>query len=213
MKHIVVALLIVVGCGKQDEAPAPAVDKASVTADKPVDTPVERSADTPAAPKAAEPKPADTSRGACHIVGSGAVTFDQTTPHTGPSSLAIMQWHDAAMRQKMGYPDEGMILNCLGPNIRLNVLTATGTPFPMKPATYQVGGKGAAIKVLGSMKLPDKEVSILKAEGTLEITAFDAKHIAGKGEINIQSTVPVSGKTTLAIDFDMQCDGLSGCAR
>lgn len=208
MKHIVIASLIVVGCGKKDEAPAPYADKRSVTADKPIDKPVEPSGDKPA-----EPPAADTSKGACHVVGSGAVTFDQTTPHSGPSVLAIMQWHDPAMRQKIGYPDEGMILNCLGPNIRLNILTANDAPFPMKPATYQVGGKGAAIKVLGSMKLPDKEVSILKAEGTLEITAFDAKHIAGKGEIKVLSTVPASGETTLAVDFDMQCTGLSGCAK
>ena len=118
------------------------------------------------------------------------------------------------MRTKLGYEKEGMILNCLGEHVRLNVMTGgPGKAFPTKPGSYKLG-KGGDARVLGTVShvAAKKGLSILGSDGTLEITAFDDKHIAGKGEFTAH-TLPNKGDVKITFDFDMQCYGLSGCVK
>jgi hypothetical protein len=193
MKHLLLAGLCVIGCSKKDEnAPAPAptpATKAPIAAPEPPAQP-------PAQPPA--PKAVDVSHGECHVVAKGAI-----------SMLNVFQWHTPEMRQKMGYKNEGMILNCLGKLVQVNLLTPD-KPFPTKPGTYKIG-KGGDISLMGSIRPPGaKSASIWKPEGTVEITAFDDKHIAGKVTAKAE-TLPKSTDLELEITFDMQCYNLSGC--
>lgn len=214
-----VVLLLLAACGGKKEDKAGAANGAGQPAtaeSKPAETPAEK----PAGTATADAGP-DTSHGVCHVVGSGAVTFEQTTPNTGMSMFSVMQWHTPEIRRQLGYADEGFIMNCGGPSIELSVMTSRDkvekVSFPMQPAMYAVGrGKGKQIFVLGSIKPAEggKPMSILDAEGTLEITAFDNKHMAGKAEIVIAKTIPpASGAITLTLDFDLTCHGQGGCPK
>lgn len=205
MKHVLIASLVLVGCGskKDDKQNAPTPAEPAVKEAPPPEVP------KPEAPAAA----VDTTYGFCHVTGSGAVTFDQKTGHTGGSMLNIMQWHTEEMRQQVGYAAEGIILNCLGKEIRLNLLSDKTKPFPTKPATYKLGRNGDLV-IMGTVPHPDEKrgLSLVPQTGTLEITAFDDNRIAGKGEL-VARTMPDKGELKLAIDFDLQCRNLSGCVK
>jgi hypothetical protein len=152
-------------------------------------------------PKPKKPPPPEDMNRTCHITGSGAVAFDQTTHPGGPMAMAVMNWLDPAMRDKLGYGKEGFIINCSGEKMDLNILTATNKEFPMKPAKYVIGGGYSPVRVLGTIK-DGTEYNIAKGDGELEITAFDDKHIAGKGTFT-PTTFPARAGITIAFDFDM----------
>jgi hypothetical protein len=211
--HKLLLALMLIGCGgKKDEGAAsdkPAA-KPETTAANPAETtdkPVEPDANSPAA----KPR-TDTSYGSCHIVATGAATVDETLSHTGGSMLNVFQWHTPEMRKQIGYADEGMILNCLGKDMKINIVTKKA--FPTKPGTYKFGGVGMPrdLMLMGSIKGVDgKLASIMQATGQLEITAFDEKHIAGKLSATVETLPKATGEIKVAVDFDMQCHGLSGC--
>ena len=214
MRMLLIASVAILGCGgKKDDGGASSSGKISGAPVEPAPPapPVDKPADKPPADKPPADKPTtDTTHGTCRVVATGAVAFEQTSAHTGGSVLNVMQWHAPEMRAQMGYADEGMILNCLGDHVRLNVVTAKGASFPMKPAAYEVGGKDAVVRIMGQIEHPDGDLSVMKSKGNLEITAFDDKHIAGKGTLTVE-TLPKKGDVELAVTFDLQCYGLSGC--
>ncbi len=206
-KLIIATSVLAAACGGKEE------DKVRATAAPTTEVDKKPAPTAPTKPVPTETAP-DFTYGYCHVAGSGAVTFDQKTAHTGSSVLNVMQWHTEEMRTKLGFAAEGIILNCLGKDVRLNIVSKQkGGAFPMKPASYKLG-KGSAIGVLGTVTHADEKggLSIVGTDGTLEITAFDSKHIAGKGEITIK-TLPAKGDIKLTIDFDMQCRDLSGCPK
>lgn len=204
MRHLLL-VIVLAACGGKKEENATATPEAAKPADP---TPPVAKTEPPAVQV---PKADDFAHGYCRVVGSGAVTFDQKMPHTGGSMLNVYQWHTEDMRSKMGFKPEGMTLNCLGDGVRLNVIAAGA--FPTKPAKYTFGKKGE-LKLMGTIKHADERngLSIMGADGSLDITAFDDKHIAGKGEVTVK-TLPDKGEIKLALEFDMQCYGLSGCVK
>lgn len=193
----VAALVFVVSCGGKKEeatpAPASASAKPEMTGEKPAAKPDDKPAD----------KPVDTSRGTCKIVTTGAVAVEQTSGNSGPSTISVVQWLPPETRKQLGYGDEGLILNCLGKDARINILTKRDQPFPMKPGSYQVG-KGGSMTVMGALGPRGSETHLSTVDGTIEITAFDASRIAGKGTLKAKALAG-KGDIELAIDFDMQC--------
>lgn len=208
MHKVLIASLLLIGCKKSEQA---ASHKA---ADKPAETPAATTpaAETPPVDTSKPGRPPDTSYGTCRVVATGALAFEQESPHTGGSMLNIFQWHSPEMRQNMKYPDEGMILNCLGKDVRLNVMTRPRVAFPMKPGTYGVGTADAGLFVTGQITKPGGDLSVTKSTGQVEITHFDDDRIAGKGTVTVQ-TMPDSGESKLEISFDLKCYGLSGCKK
>ena len=210
MKMYVLASLLAatIGCGgKKDENKAAATETAKPAPPAPAD---------PATPPPADEKPEPTEKaedfthGFCHVTGTGAATFDQKTGHGGPSTLSVMQWQTDKV-QEMSGAKEGLILNCLGEHVKLNLLTKKS--FPTKTATYAIG-KDGEVSVLGSIKHPDEKdgLSLMTQAGTLEITAFDDKHIAGKGELTAK-TLPDKGEIRIRFDFDFTCHGHGRCPK
>lgn len=202
-------MLLLVGCGKKDDAPA----ASSKSADTPATASTDKPADKPADPPPAKQPPApDTSKGSCTIEVSGDMTVTETTAHTGPMTLNVFQWLSPDERSKMGWADEGLIMNCLGENVKLNILSKPKQPFPSGARKLKVG-RGGDLTVMGQIgKRPD-DLSLMKVDGTGELTTFDDKRIAGKLELTGDGILHSGGSKSVKINvtFDMQCAGLSGC--
>lgn len=204
----VAVVLVLVACGgKKEEPPAAAPTPAK---------PAPAAEPTPPKPEPAAKveKADDFAHGYCHVAGTGAATFDQKTGHTGASMLSVMQWQTEEIRKTLGASSEGIILNCLGDGVRLSFVSHAAKPFPTKPATYKINNRERQITVMGTVKHPDVKdgLSIMAPDGTFEVTAFDGKHIAGKGTLTAK-TLPDKGEIKLTFDFDLQCYGLSNCGK
>lgn len=206
MHKLLITSLLLIGCGKKKESGGSnqvTVKPAEPVAEQTVEKPVAETADKPG-------RPPDASYGTCRVAATGALSFEQVSDHTGGSMLNIFQWHTPEMRQNMHYPDEGMILNCLGEDVRLNVMTRPRSPFPMKPGSYEVGTPGTSLFVTGQITGKEGNLSIVKSTGSIDITEFDDSHIVGKGTLTFD-TQPATGESKLDINFDLKCYGLSGC--
>lgn len=206
--RIVAVVAVAAACGgTKDEPPATADPPAAPPADPPAAPPA------PVAPPAdppAEPVAVDTSNGSCRVIGRGAMTFDQTSGNA-PNALVVWQWHTPEKRAQLGAAGDGFAINCLGKDIRLNILSAKGHGA-YGPRTYTVGGKGAGVRIMGQIGEVKgrKDASIMRSSGTLTITAFDEQHIAGTLDVTV-STLPDRGEITLAATFDLNCTHHGAC--
>ncbi len=134
--------------------------------------------DEPPAPPPAAPPPTpppvqhmSTDHGACELTVGGE------TEKIAPTSPAV---------------GEGLSLNCIGKLGRVSF--RPGTP-PAGPTTYKIERTTHDVVVLARAK--DKQLG--NVEGTIDITALDARHVAGT--IDLSGTAG-SARVTITGSFD-----------
>lgn len=203
-----VVLLAFVGCGKKDEA---AKDKGAESAPQKTETATEKP--TEKAPAAAAPAPAPPANPECKIEITGAKTAT-IVGGGGMSAASTSYWLAADDKAKHALygDDPGFLLACLGGKDSLNITSENATAETLKlgPAKLEVGAPGgkSIIKILGTVATE----SIMNAKGTIEITAFDTSHIAGKVDLTAK-LLPSDGEIKIVGEFDFKCPNLSGCGK
>lgn len=199
-----VVLLAFVGCGKKDEA---AKDKGAESAPPKTEPATEKPTEKAPEPAPAAPPPANPE---CKIEITGAKTAT-IVGGGGMSAASTSYWLAADDKAKHALygDDPGFLLNCLGGKDSLNITSqdATAETLKLGPAKLEVGGK-SIIKILGTVATE----SIMNAKGTVEITAFDTSHIAGKVELTAK-LLPSDGEVKIVGEFDFKCPNLSGCGK
>ena len=169
-----------------------------------------------AAPKPkAELKPEEL--GSCELEATGAVKAKQTS-YGGRPATNVSYWLSPDEQGTMS-AIKGFNVNCHGPDMKFSIMPGGGKPDgqPFQPKKYDIkkGTGDASVMV----SFPPKEGKAAKesdqrtlgdAAGTVDITAFDKKHIAGT--INIKGKlVPGGGAVTVTGKFDFKCPGFKGC--
>jgi hypothetical protein len=152
--------------------------------------------------------------GSCTVKVSGSITAEQTSPG-GTSRSVTSYWFapdDKQLTAMFGEDREkiSLILNCTGKDINLNILardkSKAGVPFG--PKLYTIERKGELHVMASANKEP-----LGGLKGTIEITAFDASHIAGTIELEGHVMVDKSKPVKISGTFDYKCPGFSGCAK
>lgn len=144
--------------------------------------------------------------GTCHLTASGAATADQTTKG-GKTATNISYWFEEAERKNMMGID-GFVINCNGDQMRFSMIPGGGKQdgMPFKPKKYDfVKGKGDAGLTIGFGK-----AALSNINGSVDITAFDGRHIAGTVDLAGKLT-PGGGDVKVTGSFDLICPGYSGC--
>jgi hypothetical protein len=147
-----------------------------------------------------------TDLGTCHLTASGAVTADQTTPG-GQKATNVSYWYKDSERKSMMGVD-GFVINCLGDAIKLQLIPAggkmDGMPFAAKNYELKAGkGDMTVMATFGKAVLD-------KPNGSVNVTAFDARHIAGTVDL-AGKLAPGGGEVKLSGTFDLICPGFSAC--
>lgn len=197
MTRIAAALLLLCACSKEDyknqkppeeEAPAAAAEK------KPAPPP---------------PKKALTPEelGSCTLKATGAVTAEQTSPGGKPATNVSYWFTEAERNSMMGV--DGFVVNCHGPDIKFSILPGggkkDGMPFGPKKYEFKKGTGDANVMVtFGANR------TMGDPAGTVNITTFDKKRIAGTIDLS-GKLVPGGGTVKLTGSFDFACPGFSGC--
>jgi hypothetical protein len=203
-------LLVLAACGKSAEQ---APERAEVTEPKPPErapapapTP---SGDEPAEAPVAEPVediPASGGGGQCTVIATAGLDFKQVSGG-GPAAANVFQWQTPEARQQHNDPDEGFVLTCAGSNIRLSFETTPAAKATFGARDYRVGEDSSPVRVTATMG----NTRIARFSGMLSVEKFDAKRIAGRLTLYVNSTVPPTDVFKLIADFDFSCSGLSGC--
>lgn len=188
------ALVVLVGCGPEKEdykkQPPPAPE-------------TERPKEMAPPPKKVE-MPKDL--GTCKLTATGAVEAEQETPG-GRTATNVSYWLTEEERKNMMGID-GFVVTCQGEKIRLQIVPGGGRPdaMPFAPKKYEIKkGKGDATVSVGFGK-----AAMTEPDGTIDITAFDARHIAGTLDLT-GKLQPGGGTVTLKGEFDLICPGFKGC--
>lgn len=171
----------------------------------------EQPAEETAAPKPAPAPPkkkvlTEAELGNCHLTASGAVTADQTTPG-GRAATNISYWYKPEEQKTMMGVD-GFVVNCVGSDIKFQIVPgggkADGMPFAPKKYTFDKGKGDANLMIVFGKQ------TMATPSGTVDITAFDKRHIAGTVDLSGKLT-PGGGDAKLAGQFDLVCPGFSAC--
>ncbi|HLL23241.1 MAG TPA: hypothetical protein VK427_13985 [Kofleriaceae bacterium] len=190
---LALAVFVVAGCGPEKEDYKKQAPPAEPERPKEVAPP----------PKRAE---VPTDLGKCTLTARGAVTAEQETPG-GRAATNVSYWlTDEERKNMMGI--DGFVITCQGEKIRFQIVPGGGKPdaMPFAPKKYEIKkGKGDATVSVGLGK-----ATLAEPTGTIDITAFDARHIAGTVELT-GKLQPGSGNVTLAGSFDLICPGFKGC--
>lgn len=163
----------------------------------------ERPKDMPPPPKKVE---MPTDLGKCTLEATGAVTAQQETPG-GRTATNVSYWLAEDERKNMMGID-GFVVTCQGEKIRLQIVPGGGKPdvMPFAPKKYEIKkGKGDATVSVGFGK-----AAMTDPNGVIDITAFDARHIAGTIDLTGKLS-PGGGNVTLTGSFDLICPGFKGC--
>jgi hypothetical protein len=197
-RSLVMSCLLVAGCGSSKEAPPTAGSGSAAPAPAPAPTTPPAVAPTPPAETASE-------SGTCVIKGGGAFTFEQTT---AGSRSKISTWHWVSEAERDNVP--AFVLNCTGKDASFSLTAGKqgldAIPFGPKKYTFTNGRGGDGLTLLTMVR---GEI-FGSGTGTVDIAAFDAKHIAG----TIDLTGKVNGQAvTLTGTFDYRCPGFSACAK
>jgi hypothetical protein len=192
-KALALAVVILAGCGPEKE-------------DYKKEVPVAE----PERPKEMAPPPkkieVPTDLGKCTLTATGAVTAEQETPG-GRAATNVSYWLTEEERKNMMGVD-GFVITCQGEKIRFQIVPGGGKPdaMPFAPKKYEIKkGKGDATISVGFGK-----AAMADANGVVDITAFDARHIAGTVDLTGKLT-PGNGTVTLKGSFDLVCPGFKGC--
>jgi hypothetical protein len=170
----------------------------------------------PSAPAAAESKPAapppapkkvlkPEELGTCKLTATGALKKEQTT-QGGRAATNVTYWMKEDERKSMMGTD-GFAVNCHGPDIKFSLIPSgkkDGMPFkPKKYAITKSTGDASVMVLFGKQTLD-------AISGTVDVTAFDARHIAGTVDVK-GKLVPGGGEVKLTGTFDLVCPGFGGC--
>ena len=112
---------------------------------------------------------------------------------------------------------EAVMINCNVPDLTTTIEVsssgaepgATATLVPFKPQRYDFEGiqkKAPKVHVMATLQ----KRSIREAAGTVDVTEFDGRHIAGTFHIRAL-TMPGDAPVTIDGTFAFKCPGLSGC--
>lgn len=194
---------VAIGCGKKDESSAPTPTTTQTA--KPADKPVETTAPPPAPP----PPPAAPE---CKLEITGA----QTKTIEGPGGMAAAStnyWFkpdDKAGRTLWPEGTAGVLLNCMAQGASVNITSkdATTATFKLGPKKFELGDDFSKHELSIVGRLGD--ASIMGAKGTVDITAFDTSHIAGKVDLTAK-LLPGDAEVKIVGEFDFKCPRLSGC--
>src|SRR5262245_44924882 len=198
MRTLFVILAILAACSKSAEEYAKSAPPPDPTPDKPPPPP------PPPKPK----KLTEAEMGTCHVTASGAVTVDQTSPG-GRTATNVSYWLNETERKNMMGID-GFVVNCIGKDMRFSIVPGGGKKdaMPFKPKTYTFDAKGKPDASVMATFGPKQ--TLANPTGTVDITAFDTHHIAGK--IDIKGKLgPGGGDVAITGDFDLVCPGFAGC--
>jgi hypothetical protein len=191
-KALALVVVILAGCGpeKEDYKKAPPPEP-------------ERPKEMAPPPKKVE-VPKDL--GKCKLAATGAVTAEQETDG-GRTATNVSYWLTEDERKNMMGVD-GFVITCQGEKIRFQMVPGGGNPdaMPFAPKKYEIKkGKGDASVNIGFGK-----AQMTDPNGAIDITAFDARHIAGTIDISGKLS-PGKGTVTLKGSFDLICPGFKGC--
>ena len=194
--------IVLAACGSKDDPTADINRSADVT---PSST-AAAARDLPP-PKPRRPPP-PKELGTCNLTVSGAFDKAQTT-EGGTSATNVSYWFDEAERKNMMGVD-GFVVNCNGPDIRFSIVPGGGAldGMPFKPKTYRID-KGKPVDGANVM-IGFGKATMASPTGTVEITAFDKRHIAGTVEL-AGKLQPGKGDLKLTGSFDLVCPGFSAC--
>ncbi len=175
---------------------------------RPADEPMATGGDTkpppPPPPKKKGP-PADL--GSCAIDVSGGITT-KIEGKGGTAATNVSWWLSEDERKNMMGVD-GYAVNCVGSGARFSLVPGGGKPdampFGPKKFTFAKGkSEGATVLVtFGQQTLSD-------ANGTVEVTALDKRHIAGTVDLS-GKVVPGNKQVKVSGTFDFVCPGMSAC--
>lgn len=143
--------------------------------------------------------------GTCKLSATGAVTKEQTT-QGGRTATNVSYWMTADERKKMMGGD-GFAVTCHGPDIKFSLIPSAkkdGMPFKPKKYDFAKGTGDANVVVQFGKAMLDG------ASGSVDVTAFDAHHIAGTIDLK-GKLAPGGGEVKLAGSFDLVCPGFSAC--
>ena len=190
-------LLAPASCKKYDKSDDPD-PPGTVTSEPAAPVPVKK---MPPAPKKVL-KPEEL--GTCKLSATGAVTKEQTTPG-GRAATNVTYWMNEDERKSLMGTD-GFAVNCHGPDIKFSLIPSgkkDSMPFKPKKYTFARSGNDASVMVqLGK--------ATLEATGSVDVTAFDAHHIAGAIDLK-GKLVPGGGTVKLTGSFDLICPGFGAC--
>jgi hypothetical protein len=199
MTRIAAALLLLCACSKEDykNQKPPEEEAPAVAAEKKPPPPPPKKVLTP------------EELGKCELKATGAVTAEQTSPG-GKTATNVSYWFTEAERNSMMGVD-GFVVNCHGSDIKFSILPGggkkDGMPFEPKKYVFKKGTGDANVMVTFG---PTRTLG--DAAGTVDITAFDKKHIAGTIDLTGKLIGKgASGNVKLTGSFDFACPGFSGC--
>ncbi|MDX2089890.1 MAG: hypothetical protein SFX73_18690 [Kofleriaceae bacterium] len=210
MQKLVILLVALAACKKEDKPKQEAPAQAQPDDPKPVEpkptptpTPNEEPAEVPI--DAAEEAPTAGDGGKCTVYATVGREFKQVSSG-GPTAAKVYQWETPETRKEKGYKDEGFTLNCDGSDVKLSITSVAAIPFS-GVKQYKVGEDTAQVEVSGTLG----NTRIAKATGALAIDKFDEKRLTGRLTTYISETVPPGEMIRIVADFDFTCSGLSGC--
>ena len=197
MRKLAVVVLLLASCKSEEDY------KKQKPPEPEVVTPAEKA---PPPPPKKELKPEEL--GQCTLKLSGAKTAEQTSMG-GRAATNVSYWFTEAEKNNMMGVD-GFAVRCDGPDIKFAILPGggkkDGMPFAPKKYDFKKGtGTDASIMVTLGPKLTFGDPT-----GSVNITAFDKRHIAGTIDLS-GKLVPGGGAVKLTGQFDYVCPGFSGC--
>ncbi|HEY4175992.1 MAG TPA: hypothetical protein VGM90_04145 [Kofleriaceae bacterium] len=201
MRTLIAASLLAVvssGCANVDE---------DYKKEKPQEVARPSGDQAPPPPAKVKKAPPPKDLGTCTISVTGDMEADQTTPG-GKDATNVAYWYTEAERKNMMGID-GYVVNCKGDKLKFALMPGggklDGMPFAPKKFTWAKGKSDSAslMFAIGSTTLGD-------ANGSVEVTALDARHIAGTIDLE-GKMVPGNKKVKVKGNFDLICPGLSAC--
>lgn len=146
--------------------------------------------------------------GKCTLQLTGAMKKEQTS-QGGVAATNVSYWLSEEEQNKMAGVN-GFVVRCEGPDIKFAILPGGGKPdgMPFAPKKYEFKngtGSDASINITLGPKLTFGD-----ATGSVNITAFDKRHIAGTIDLS-GKTMPGKKPVKLTGEFDYVCPGLSAC--
>ena len=194
MRKLVVLLVLLAGCPEKED----------YTKQKPPAEVERDKAPAPVKKKKAGP-PADL--GKCTLTVSGGITAEQTAVG-GKAATNVAYWYTPAERRNMMGVD-GYVVSCSGDKFRFQLLPgggkADGMPFAPKTFKFAKGKSDGA-----SIMIAFGQATMSDANGTVDVTAIDNRHIAGTVDLS-GKVVPGNKQITIKGSFDYVCPGLSAC--
>ena len=196
MRTLAAALLLLAGCPEEKE---------DYKSQKPPEEVAREKAPPPPPKKKKAKAPEDL--GSCTLTVSGQMSAEQTVKG-GKQATNVSYWYTPEERKNMMGVD-GYVISCSGEKFRFQILPAGGRPdgMPFAPKTYTfTKGKsdGASVMVaFGQATMSD-------ANGVVEITELDNRHIAGTVDIS-GKIVPGNKQINVKGSFNYICPNLSAC--